>query len=110
VPIADFGTNYTGIGWLTLVLPLLLLLIVIVWWRVSWGRGSTRQADVAQATEAAPGTTTPAGRKKPSAGDAAPAVVPLLPAAKLLPLGVAVAVAVAIVVLWLWHTTRRAEG
>ncbi|MGD0196343.1 MAG: hypothetical protein ABSC56_00355 [Solirubrobacteraceae bacterium] len=30
--IADFGTNYTGIGWLTVVVPLGFLVIVVGLW------------------------------------------------------------------------------
>jgi hypothetical protein len=103
VQIADFGTNYTGIGWITLVLPIGLLILVVIWWRTAWGRGSADQAD--EFFEASGGS--PAANK-PS--DAAPAVVPLLPAATLLPLWLALAAAVVVAALWWRHMTRRAES
>jgi len=105
VPFADFGTDYGGIGWLTLVLPLFLLALVIVWWRISWGRGSAAPPDVTQQGGGQAGA-----RKKPSAGDASPALVPLLPAARLLPLALVLVVALAVAVLWWWHATRRTDG
>lgn len=101
--IADFGTNYSGIGWLTLVVPLGLLIIVIASWRTAWGRGSASQAD--ELFDASGGS--PAANKPT---DVAPVLVPLLPAAKLLPIGFALALTVAVVVLWWWHTTRRASS
>lgn len=105
--IADFGTNYTGIGWLTLVVPVGLLIAVIFWWRITWRRGSAAAVDTF--VDAAPGvsakpTTTTEGQ------DLAPALVPLLPAASLLSIWVLVAVALAVVVLWWWQTTRRAPS
>jgi hypothetical protein len=107
VQIADFGTDYTGIGWLTLVLPLALLIAVIIWWRITWRRGSATAVETF--VDAAPGvaakpTTTTKGQ------DVAPAVVPLLPAATLLPLWLALAVTLAVIVLWWWQKTRRAPS
>jgi len=37
--IADFGTNYTGIGWLTLVVPVGFLGIVVALWVRAFKRG-----------------------------------------------------------------------
>jgi hypothetical protein len=108
VQIADFGTNYSGIGWITLVLPLVLLIIVIAWWRVSWSHGSSEAVDTF--VESAPGTAaTPTKRETTTTGggDVAPVLVPIVPAAVLLPLGLAIAVAFAVVVLWWWQRARR---
>ncbi|MGD0981227.1 MAG: hypothetical protein ABR946_07070 [Solirubrobacteraceae bacterium] len=41
--VADFGTDYTGIGWLTLVLPLALLFTVVAWWHLTYRRGRRRR-------------------------------------------------------------------
>jgi cbb3-type cytochrome oxidase subunit 3 len=40
--LADFGTDYTGIGWLTLALPLALLFMVVAWWNLTYRRGRRR--------------------------------------------------------------------
>ncbi len=63
VQIADFGTDYTGIGWLTLIGPLVVLALIVVWWRSAWRRGAgesiaetvtpTRPAKSAKAAKAA---------------------------------------------------------
>jgi hypothetical protein len=110
VQIADFGTNYGGVGWLTLLVPLGLLIIVIVWWRVSWSRGSSEAVETF--VESAPGTAaTPTTRETTiGGGDAAPLIVPIVPAAVLLPLGLAIGVALAVVILWWWQRTRRATS
>jgi hypothetical protein len=112
MPIADFGTNYTGIGWLTLVLPLALLIIVVVWWRIAWSKGSANAPDVPHQAGGLPSTATPpqsGAVNKPTSGDAA-AFVPLLPLSRVLPLGIALAISAAIVVAWWWYTTRRAPS
>jgi|GEM_PF-5863045 uncharacterized membrane protein YhaH (DUF805 family) len=41
--LADFGTDYTGIGWLTLVFPLALLFTVVAWWNLTYRRGRRRR-------------------------------------------------------------------
>jgi hypothetical protein len=105
--IADFGTNYSGIGWLTLVLPLLLLIIVVAWWRLAWHRSSTDSAEIAE-TPAAQTSGDPG--PGPGVRDIAPAVVPLVPGAVLLPLGFAIALTVAVIAFWWWHAMRRAQG
>jgi hypothetical protein len=104
VSIADFGTDYTGIGWLTVVLPLALLAGIVVWWRLSWRRGGSPEAPEQPAPAAKAGAK--AGGKK----SATQAVVPILPAFRVLPVGVAIALTLAVVVLWLWHGTRRAQS
>jgi uncharacterized membrane protein len=55
VQIADFGTNYTGIGWLTLVVPLGLLFAVVAWWHATY-RSRKRQGDASQSSIAGSGT------------------------------------------------------
>jgi hypothetical protein len=40
--IADFGTNYTAIGWLTLVLPIGFLAVVVGLW-ARWFKRSERR-------------------------------------------------------------------
>jgi hypothetical protein len=110
VQIADFGTNYGGVGWLTLLVPLGLLIIVVAWWRLSWSRGSSEAVETF--VESAPGTAaTPTTRESTTRpGDAAPVIVPIVPAAVLLPLGFAIAVALAVVALWWWQRTRDAPS
>jgi hypothetical protein len=90
--------------------PLGLLIIVIAWWRVSWSRGSSEAVETY--VESAPGTAaTPTTRESTtSAGDAAPVIAPIVPAAVLLPLGLAIAVALAVVALWWWQRTRGTPG
>jgi hypothetical protein len=100
LPIADFGTNYSGIGWITIVIPLVVLALVVAWWHLTWRRGR-RSGDE---QPAAPVVAKSKGKKS-----ASHAVVPLLPAARLLPVGFAVALTLVVLVLW-WHGMRRAQS
>jgi hypothetical protein len=42
--LADFGTDYTDVGWLTIVLPLVVLALVIGWWNLMY-RANRRSRD-----------------------------------------------------------------
>jgi hypothetical protein len=100
VQIADFGTDYTGIGWLTVVLPLAVLALIVAWWHFVYRRGRRHDPEQPAAR------VTNATEKK----SASHAVVPLLPAFRLFSLEVAIALTLAVIVLWVWHATRRAQS
>jgi VIT1/CCC1 family predicted Fe2+/Mn2+ transporter len=91
-PLADFGANYTGIGWLTLVLPIGFLAIVIALLYRAYKRDG--------------GAPAAEGNETGGFSDSA-AFLPLLPVF-MLPLELALALTAVVVVLW-WHTTRRAQ-
>jgi cytochrome c-type biogenesis protein CcmH/NrfF len=51
--IADFGTNYTAIGWLTLVLPIGFVALVVGLW-VRWFKRSERRDSTEPPRDAGP--------------------------------------------------------
>lgn len=96
--IADFGADYTGIGWFTVVLPLALVAIVVALWARAYKRDGGAPSD----TPVASGRSEEGSRTTDSA-----VLLPLVPAL-MLPLALALALTVVVAVLW-WHTTRRAQ-
>ena len=93
-PLADFGANYTGIGWLTVALPLGFLAIVVTLLYLAYKRDGGAPAAAPNADQ---------GR---GASDSA-VILPLLPVF-MLPLALALALTAVVLVLW-WHSTRRAQ-
>jgi hypothetical protein len=94
---ADFGADYTGIGWLTVVLPLALLAFVVALWFRAYRRDGGEPSD----------TPVASGNSEGSSRTDSAMLLPLLPAF-MLPLALALALTVVVAVLW-WHTTRRAQ-
>ena len=104
--LADFGTDYTGIGWITLVLPIALL---VPDHRLVAPRVATRP-DSERSGAGVPTAPAASGKKQRGGGKSSHALLPVLPAFRMLPLGVAIALTLTAVAVWVWHATRRARA
>ena len=100
LPLADFGSDTTAAGWMTVVLPLFVLAVVFAFWYRALRAGARAGAG----DDATPQPPLP--RNDPPALQV---VAPVLPAA-LLPVSLALALGLAlgavVAVVW-WRRTRR---
>jgi heme/copper-type cytochrome/quinol oxidase subunit 2 len=102
LPLADFGSDTTAAGWMTVVLPLVVLAVVFaLWYRALRARARSGAGDDATPQPPSPRSDPPALQ----------AVAPVLPAAVLpvslvLALVLALALAAVVAAAW-WRRTRH---